>query len=180
MSSRAWAGPASILVVLAIYSFPLAGRVPARNPNELSRIELAAALATRGSVAIDEVAEVWGRPQDISIREGRTYSDKAPGLSLLSVPVVAALSTGGALPDYWRLRHLLVWLVVALPGALIPFLALRLYPPVDAGLRVPMALVFALATPLLVYAELLNEGGPRELETAEMILEEHVLPRLEA
>jgi hypothetical protein len=33
-----------------------------------------------------------------------------------------------------------------------------------------------MATPLLTYAELLNEGGPRELETAEMILEKYILP----
>lgn len=33
-----------------------------------------------------------------------------------------------------------------------------------------------MATPLLIYAELLNEGGPREAETAEMILEKHIMP----
>lgn len=33
-----------------------------------------------------------------------------------------------------------------------------------------------MATPLLVYAELLDEGGPREAETAEMVLEKHVMP----
>lgn len=33
-----------------------------------------------------------------------------------------------------------------------------------------------LATPFLIYAELLNEGGPREAETAEMILEKYIMP----
>lgn len=33
-----------------------------------------------------------------------------------------------------------------------------------------------MTTPLLTYAELLNEGGPRELETAEMVLERYILP----
>lgn len=51
---------------------------------------------------------------------------------------------------------------------------LRLFAPTVVFAHKP-----PLATPLLVYAELLNEGGPRELETAEMILEKHVLPRLE-
>ncbi|MHB2027141.1 MAG: type IV toxin-antitoxin system AbiEi family antitoxin [Elusimicrobiota bacterium] len=32
------------------------------------------------------------------------------------------------------------------------------------------------ATPLLVYAELLNEGGPRELETAQMLFEKQIMP----
>jgi hypothetical protein len=35
---------------------------------------------------------------------------------------------------------------------------------------------FPLATPLLVYADLLNEGGPREVETARMICDKWVKP----
>ena len=35
---------------------------------------------------------------------------------------------------------------------------------------------FALATPLLVYAELLNDGGPREVETAQMIHDKWIKP----
>ncbi|MBI3297873.1 MAG: hypothetical protein HYZ75_06905 [Elusimicrobia bacterium] len=33
-----------------------------------------------------------------------------------------------------------------------------------------------MATPLLIYAELLDEGGPREAEAAEMILEKYIMP----
>lgn len=36
----------------------------------------------------------------------------------------------------------------------------------------------AMATPLLIYAELLDEGGPREAETAEMILEKYIMPEV--
>jgi hypothetical protein len=35
---------------------------------------------------------------------------------------------------------------------------------------------FPLVTPLLVYAELLNDGGPREVETAQMIYEKWIRP----
>ncbi len=55
---------------------------------------------------------------------------------------------------------------------------LRLFAP--TAIQKPKPRELPLATPLLIYAELLNEGGPRELETAEMLLEKHVLPRVEA
>ncbi len=51
---------------------------------------------------------------------------------------------------------------------------LRLFAPTAIQKAKPAAL--PLATPLLIYAELLNEGGPRELETAQMILEKYILP----
>ncbi|MFH1724189.1 MAG: type IV toxin-antitoxin system AbiEi family antitoxin [Elusimicrobiota bacterium] len=53
---------------------------------------------------------------------------------------------------------------------------LRLFAP--TAVEEPKPKEAPLATPLLVYAELLNEGGPRELETAEMILGKHVLPQV--
>jgi hypothetical protein len=51
---------------------------------------------------------------------------------------------------------------------------LRLFAPTALGKETYDGL--PMATPLLTYAELLNEGGPRELETAEMILEKYILP----
>jgi hypothetical protein len=51
---------------------------------------------------------------------------------------------------------------------------LRLFAPNAIGRIAPEGI--PLATPLLVYAELLNEGGPRELETAQMIFEKEIAP----
>lgn len=51
---------------------------------------------------------------------------------------------------------------------------LRLFAPNAIGRIGQEEIPFA--TPLLVYAELLNEGGPRELETAQMIFEKEIAP----
>jgi hypothetical protein len=51
---------------------------------------------------------------------------------------------------------------------------LRLFAPTVLGETARNGM--PMATPLLTYAELLNEGGPRELETAEMILGKYILP----
>ena len=115
--AASWTFPVGVLLVVTLYTLPLAG-VYTPNPNEVSRLELSAALATRGQVHIDEVLEVWPRSQDSASRGGRTYTDKAPGLSLLAVPVVSARARGaenrpGGLPEYWGLRHLSTWLLVA-------------------------------------------------------------------
>ena len=164
-AAAAWMFPAALLLVVAVYTLPLAGAVPTPNPNEVSRLELAAALATRGHVHIDEILEVWPRTQDTATRGGRTYSDKAPGLSLLAVPVVGASGLAGSdrpggLPEYWGLRHLSTWLLVALPGALLPFVLLRRYPRIEPASRVPVALIFAVATPWLVYSTLFFSHVP--------------------
>lgn len=51
---------------------------------------------------------------------------------------------------------------------------LRIFAPTAMG--EPARDGLPMATPLLTYAELLNEGGARELETAEMVLEKYILP----
>lgn len=51
---------------------------------------------------------------------------------------------------------------------------LRLFAPTALG--EPAQDGLPMATPLLTYAELLNEGGAREIETAEMILGKYILP----
>lgn len=159
---RPWlAGAAAVFIV---YALLLAGRYPAKNPNELSRIELSAALVHERSISIDAVARDYGKPQDRSVRDGKTYCDKAPGLSVLAAPVFAAVGPAlpahrkndhaapSALPDYWSTRHILTGLLVALPGAVLPFALLRRYPVLTPRARLALAVLFALATPLLTYA----------------------------
>lgn len=55
-----------------------------------------------------------------------------------------------------------------------PIMLLRLFAPTALAETRPGR--DPMTTPLLTYAELLNEGGPRELETAEMVLERYMLP----
>ncbi len=58
------------------------------SPNERSRIYLAHAISERGSITIDEEVERWGMIFDIAHAEDHFFTDKAPGSSLLAVPVV--------------------------------------------------------------------------------------------
>ena len=171
-SSTRWTTILGIVLVLGVYTFPLAGKLPARNPNELSRIELGVSMALLGTISIDEAARVYLFPQDSARRDGKSYSDKAPGLSLLCVPFIGALSPllpregDSRLPDYWWLRHLLTWFLVAVPGAVAPFLLLRSYAPVDRRLRAPIAIVFAVSTPMLVYSTVFFGHIPAAVLTA--------------
>jgi hypothetical protein len=126
-SSRRVKAPLLVaLVLLLMYTLPL-GTVPRMwNPNEMSRIMLAVALAQHGKVQLDEVALDYDGdlPQDHSIRHGHAYSDKAPGLSFVAAAVTYALDVmlprykQSAAPDYWTLRHILTWLLVCIPAAL--------------------------------------------------------------
>jgi hypothetical protein len=57
------------------------------NPNENVRVWATRALAHHGTLAIDPVIAEWGNTGDRAVHEGRRYSSKAPGTSLLGVPV---------------------------------------------------------------------------------------------
>lgn len=157
-------GSASILAfvaVLACYTIPISGGDGlAMNPNELSRLLLVTAITEEGSLSVDQPAEVYGTSEDRAEREGKTYSDKAPGLSLLSAPFTAVLKAflpreeGSAYPSYWPLRNILTWLLVALPASMLPFVMLRGDPAAGDHRGPAVALIFALATPLLTYGTL--------------------------
>lgn len=139
-----------------------AGTPHGRSPNEQSRLELSVSLAKYGSVAIDPVVATYGTPFDRATRDGRTYSDKAPGLSLLGVPVLWLASPflpredKSDLPSYWSARHLLTWLLVTLPATLFPFLALNRYgSKLTPRKKNGVILLFALITPVLTYSGVL-------------------------
>jgi uncharacterized membrane protein YphA (DoxX/SURF4 family) len=134
---------ATIATLLALYAVPL-GDIPRMwNANEMSRLLLAVAVAERGTIQLDGVIGAYGaEPQDMALRNGHAYSDKAPGLSLLSVPAVWAFAivgsrfvTGDA-PDYWPLRHLLTFLTVSLPLAVFLGVVTRPLALAAAGLDV--------------------------------------------
>lgn len=88
-----------LLALLLVCSFAYFVGPPAWNQN--SRLALTRALVEQGRVTIDDFHATTG---DKSRREGHFYSDKAPGVSLLStIPyallVVERKLTGGELPD---------------------------------------------------------------------------------
>lgn len=156
-------------VVVLAYALFAAGTPRVENPGEQTRLELAASLGFAGSAAIDPVMEAYGIPFDRAVRDGKTYADKAPGLSFVGAPVVWSLGRllpredSGPLPDYWALRHLLVLLLVALPAASFPFWALKHYPAIAPRRRTAAALIFALCTPLLTYSVVLLSHVPAGL-----------------
>lgn len=140
-----------------------------RAPNEEARVLAALALADHGSLALepalDDTKPGWRarlekRRQlpniDLAVRDGRFYTDKAPGTSLLSVPVVALLHGLGAEPGYGTLVWLLTLLVCGLPTALFAlYLARwlrRSLPDLEAAELIALGLV--VATPWAAYAGL--------------------------
>jgi hypothetical protein len=57
------------------------------NPNENVRVWATRALGHHGTFSIDPVIREWGDVGDRAVASGRRYSSKAPGTSLLGVPV---------------------------------------------------------------------------------------------
>jgi hypothetical protein len=82
-------------VVLAAFAFPLVWFTgffpPHNNPNELSRFEAVVAYVESGTFSIDETVRRFGDQMDKSVWNGRTYSNKAPGLIFAAVPVYRLL-----------------------------------------------------------------------------------------
>ena len=130
--------------------------------NEASRIYAALAIVDHGTVALDpvfdDIAPGWrgsGRPpnRDVSVFEGSYRLDKAPGVTLLAVPVLGAMRLAGLEPSFSTLAWLLSLLFSALPAALFAeglrrrLLADRMPPAISAGI--------VLATPWMAYGGML-------------------------
>jgi hypothetical protein len=154
---RWWFGPPLILVAI-LYVLPLAGSAGATNPNEVARIELSTSIAFSAHLDIGSAAEFYGLSEDVSIRNGKIYSDKAPGLSLIAAPVMRIVSPllprapSSDLPAYWPLRHFLTMVLVALPAVGLAFLIGAAVPDQDPSKRTSFAVIAALATPLWTYS----------------------------
>jgi len=108
---------AAALLLLTIYS----SFIPEPSPNELSRVDLAFALARRTQTSIDPYA---ANTIDRAERDGRYYSDKPLGLPLLAAPVLKVADRLLGLGDLGETRvsyvaHLLTAATVALSAALL-------------------------------------------------------------
>lgn len=109
-------------LVLALVGLAVLGYTHGWNTQDATRLSLTQAVLEHGEVTIDR----YGTPTDRAERDGRLYTDKAPGLSLLAIPPVAAVRAaeqvaGSRAPLLWESAPRL-WLVRA--AVLGPFLLL--------------------------------------------------------
>ena len=113
------------LLVLALLSYSwMFGSISV--PNERSRVYLTVAMVDHGTLSIDEPIRRFGRIHDWARRDGRYYTDKAPGSSLLgAVPYGVARCFSE--PEDWKIHELVnlmrTWVMV--PIGLIGFFWLR-------------------------------------------------------
>ncbi len=133
------------------------------SPNPLVRIYLTRAVVDDGTLSIDGPIQRFGNLSDKSRRDGHYYCDKAPGVSLLAVPIYSVLrlfAPAERIDNALLLgvsRALLASLPAALTVALIHFWLLGL----GVGSRARLASLAALAggSLLLPYSlELFGHG----------------------
>ncbi len=91
--------------------------------NELPRAYLVKALVDHQTLSIDDSIARWGTTVDVSPWQGRSYSNKAPGTSLLTAPVYAAARLAGE-PSL----ALTIWMGRLVTGVLPTLLLLALLP----------------------------------------------------
>jgi hypothetical protein len=76
-----------IVAVAMLWTFPWQPEI--NNPNENVRVYMTAAIVEEGTYAIDGMRARWGWVNDAAVFEGKAYSVKAPGTSLLGIPAYA-------------------------------------------------------------------------------------------
>ena len=125
-------------------------------PNERTRAYLTVAIVDHGSLAIDEPIKRFGAVYDLAAFGGHYYTDKAPGSSLLGVPIYAAVRLFTAAQD-WDIVGIsnLLRTYLMLPFGLLGFLLLRWLLGrlgVSESARDLAALGFSLGSPVLHYS----------------------------
>ncbi|MCP4606031.1 MAG: hypothetical protein GY847_36885 [Proteobacteria bacterium] len=95
-------------------------------PNERSRIYLAVAVVDNGTLAINGPIKRFGKPIDIARHDGRYYTDKAPGSSMLGAAVYGFFRIFTE-PGDWSIVELVnlmrTWVMI--PLGLIGFFLIR-------------------------------------------------------
>lgn len=77
------------IAAIYLYVFPYYPRL--QSANELPRLYLVTAIVHDHSFAIDSAVKRWGGTSDLAAHGGHYYANKAPGASLLAVPLYAAV-----------------------------------------------------------------------------------------
>jgi len=148
-----------LYVLLALLSVPVFSHF--LSPNEFTRWAFVASLAENGTPEISRVLPLLGPSfEDVSGKDGRVYSNKAPGAALVSLPGYLLARPFAGPPCAASMRPVL-W-AMRLFGATLPAVLLALLhfrsavlfgaPPARARLAM-FALLFA--TPLFAYGLLL-------------------------
>jgi hypothetical protein len=146
------------LILFASYAFFW----QSRDWNSASRLMLTYALVDRGTIALNGLEN---QTRDIARFEGRYYTDKLPGFSLLAVPIYGVAKAVFRLPDHplqgpakthWPADYLITLgtsgLLTACSGVILAWLASRFGCGPRASALVGLA--YGLATPAYVYATL--------------------------
>jgi hypothetical protein len=153
------AGIAGLYALLALLAVPVYSHFV--SPNELSRWLLAASLVEDGTVEVSRYAPLLGPGfEDLAIARGRTYSNKAPGTTLVALPgyLLARPFAGPPGPASIRvgvfgMRLFASTLPLLLLALLVDRAARRLGADEEGRRRATFALLFA--TPLFAYGLLL-------------------------
>ena len=140
-----WGRPRHELALLALVAFVALSPVNHVSDPDASRLCLSQALV-HGHVTI---APCIGWSVDFAEVDGRIYSDKAPGMSVLSIPAVEVI--GIAAPNTWNGdRELSVWGVHVLTTGVIFLLLVfavgRIAEGLAPGFGAPTLVTFALGT----------------------------------
>jgi hypothetical protein len=145
--------------ILSVLVVPLYPHFP--SPNELSRWALTVSIVEQGSFEVSHLPRLLGdRVEDLALRDGHLYSNKAPGGSLVAVPAYALARALVGPPNRDNLRETLT--AMRLGISTIPLLLLGLAFIREAqrvGIAAPR-IAFALTamlfgTPLFAYGLLL-------------------------
>ena len=152
--------PLWALLTLSLYAVPVHFYAEVHTANEAIRFYFTQALVDHHEASLDRVmARYRVRNVDVAHRDGKSYLDKAPGVSLLSVPpyfVLTRLGMSTKMSSLPQLRYLLLLLVIAIPAALGALFTYRTACDLGgepAGAR-RAAILLALCSPYALYATL--------------------------
>ncbi len=146
---------AAVLAAFALLALLFSGTFSQfANPNELSRYQSVVAAADRGTFEISKEIAALGGHEDVSVSDGRTYSNKAPGLALAAIPAYRILRL--VLPVPSTVASPLFPAVRFLTVSVVSILALAAFGRRLSGSNARSAplIVYAVAfgTPFLFYA----------------------------
>ncbi len=163
-ADRSMRSPRFVALLLVAYAWLFAWFPDLRSPNELSRLFQTRALVADRALAIDAQMRRHGPVGDVAEMNGRYYAAKAPGVSLLGVPVYAVLQAlrGGEarVPERAGVFFMRLFVCV-LPGVAAAVMMRRiLLRLVEPPLALAGATVLAVGTLLWPYSTQLVGHGP--------------------
>jgi hypothetical protein len=151
---------ASLIFLLLLFSYTFFFQIYPNfiSTNELSRFLLTSAITDFHTLQIDQAIKRFGDSQDKATYKGHYYCDKAIGLSLMGVPVYAALTVIGAVFQInWTVKWILFFLkvfCVTIPTLLFTVVLSRFWYEIRADKRLigMSVFLFLFGTILFTYS----------------------------